>query len=174
MVQQTGKGAVNVPGTALRHRAEKWTLVSEKAMQKQRVEAITRFRNRAGLALADGARGPHDNGTDRGGGRRDALLLGGRPGGLSPLPRPRMGPARDRRPPPVREDLPRGFPVRPVVADDPAQAREFPRRLRRLRLRQGRGLRRRRMSSACCRTPASCAIAARSSRPSTMRAAPRN
>ena len=45
-----------------------------------------------------------------------------------------MGPAGHRRHPPVREDLPRGLPVRPVVADDPPEARELPRGLRRLRL----------------------------------------
>jgi DNA-3-methyladenine glycosylase I len=36
----------------------------------------------------------------------------------------------------VREDLPGRLPVGPVLADDPAQAREFPRRFRRLRFRE--------------------------------------
>ena len=38
----------------------------------------------------------------------------------------------------LRAALPRGLPVRPVVADDPAQARGLPARVRRLRPRRGR------------------------------------
>ena len=65
---------------------------------------------------------------DRGTGRPHALLLARQPARLPALSRPRMGPAGRRRPPPVRKDLPRRVPVRPVLADHPAQAREFPRR----------------------------------------------
>ena len=62
------------------------------------------------------------------------LLLARRPARISGLSRPRMGPAGRRRLPPLREDLPRGIPVGPVLAHHPAEAREFPPRLRRLRL----------------------------------------
>ena len=68
--------------------------------------------------------------------RRRPLRLGRLHARLPRLPRRRMGPPRRRRRPAVREALPRGLPVRPVVADDPAQARELPRRVRRLRLRR--------------------------------------
>ena len=47
----------------------------------------------------------------------------------------------------LREALPRGVPVRPLVADDPAQARALPRGVRRLRDRSRGALRRRTTSS---------------------------
>ena len=101
-------------------------------------------------------------------GRRRCLALSLVPGdaGVSPLPRPRMGLPGHRRPPPVREALPRRLPGRPELAHDPQQARGVPARLRRVRRRKGRGA----MpptSAACWPTPASSAIAARSSRRST-------
>ena len=49
------------------------------------------------------------------------------------LPRRGVGPAGARRRRALRAALPRGVPVRALVADDPAQARELPRRVRRLR-----------------------------------------
>ena len=68
--------------------------------------------------LADGARSQR--------GRRRPLLVGrGRPRRLPRLPRRRVGHAGHRRPAAVREALPRGLPVRAVLADDPAQARGF-------------------------------------------------
>mgnify|MGYP003694759329 CR=1 FL=1 len=83
------------------------------------------------------------------------------------LSRQRMGLSGRRRPAPVREALPRGLPGGPELADDPQQARGLPQRLRRLRRRAGRPLRRPRRRPGCSATPASCAIAARSSRRST-------
>ena len=50
----------------------------------------------------------------------------------------RVGLPGHRRPAAVREDVPRGVPVGPVVADDPAQARGLPRGVRRLRRRPRR------------------------------------
>ena len=67
-------------------------------------------------------------------GRQAPLHVGRQHAGLRGLSRPRMGPAGRRRFAPVREDLPGRLPVRPVVADDPQEAREFPQRLCRLRL----------------------------------------
>lgn len=49
------------------------------------------------------------------------------------------GPPRRLRYKALRKTLPRGFPVRPLLADHPAQAREFPRRVPWLRDREGRG-----------------------------------
>ena len=66
-----------------------------------------------------------------------------------------------------------GFPVRSLLADNPQEAREFSRRLRQFRVRQGSPNSPRPTSSGCCRTPASSAIAARSSRRSTTLAARR-
>ena len=62
-----------------------------------------------------------------------ALRLVRRRPALRRVPRRRVGPAGRRRPAAVREDLPRRIPVRPELADDPAQARAFPRGVRRLR-----------------------------------------
>ena len=67
----------------------------------------------------------------------------------------------------VREALPRGLPGRPLVADDPAQARGVPARVRRLRLRARRALRRARRRAAARRRRRSSATAARSRRRST-------
>ena len=64
------------------------------------------------------------------------------------LPRRGVGPPGPRRRRAVRAALPRGVPVRPLVADDPAQARGVPRGVRRLRDRRGRALRRRRRRAA--------------------------
>ena len=57
-----------------------------------------------------------------------------------------------------------GFQSGPLLADHPAEAREFPRSLRRLRFREGGEVRRARRRSAASPMPASSAIAARSSR----------
>ena len=57
---------------------------------------------------------------------------------LLALPRRGVGPARPRRARHLRAALPRGLPVRPLVADDPAQARGLPRGVRRLRPRARR------------------------------------
>ncbi len=85
----------------------------------------------------------------------------------------RMGAAGRRRYQAVREDLPGGFPVRPVLADDPAGSARIsaPPSPASTSTRSPNSPRP--MSSACFRTPVSSAIAARSSRPSTMRAARR-
>ena len=74
----------------------------------------------------------------------------------------------------VREALPRGLPVRAVVADDPAQARGVPRARSPASTSSAvAALRRRATSSACSATPASSATAARSRRRSTTRSARR-
>ena len=78
-------------------------------------------------------------------GRRAAA--GARHARLRALPRRGVGPAGARRRRAVRAALPRGVPVRALVADDPAQARGVPRRVRGLRDRGGRALRRRATSS---------------------------
>ena len=49
--------------------------------------------------------------------------------------------------------VPGGIPVRPVLADDPAQARELPRRVRQLRHRRGGALRRPRRQAPAQATP---------------------
>ena len=87
------------------------------------------------------------------------------------LPRRGMGLSRHRRAPPVREDLPGGLPGRPELAHHPQQARGVPQGLRQLRGRARSCASATPTSSACWPTPASCAIAARSSRPSTTRSA---
>ena len=65
----------------------------------------------------------------------------------------------------------RRLPVGPELDHDPAQARELPPGLRRVRSRGGGGVRRQPTSSACWATPASCATAARSKPRSTTRSA---
>ena len=60
------------------------------------------------------------------------------------LPRRGVGPAGPDRRRPLRAAHARGVPVRPVVADDPAQAAGVPGGVRGLRHRRGRGVRRRR------------------------------
>ncbi len=74
-----------------------------------------------------------------------------------------------RRHPAVREALPRGVPVGPLVADDPAQARGLPRGVRRASTSGAWPSSARTMSSGCSATPASSGTAARSSRRSTTR-----
>ena len=59
----------------------------------------------------------------------DPLLGDDRPA-LPRLPRRGVGPAGARRARPLRAALPRGLPVGALVADDPAQARGVPRRVR--------------------------------------------
>ena len=72
----------------------------------------------------------------------------------------------------VREALPRGLPVRPLVADDPAQARGVPRARSPTSTPSAvAALRRRATSSGCSPTPGSSATAARSRRRSTTRSA---
>ena len=61
---------------------------------------------------------------------------------LRRLSRRGMGTPGHGRQPAFREALPGGISVRPLVADHPAQAREFPRGLCRLRFREGREIRR--------------------------------
>ena len=73
-----------------------------------------------------------------------------------------VGPAGHRRPRALRAAGPRGLPVRPLLAHHPAQARELPRRLRRLRYRDCGAASANATSSACWPTPASSATAARS------------
>ena len=73
--------------------------------------------------------------------RRDPLLGDERPA-LQRLPRRGVGPPGARRARALRAALPRGLPVGALVADDPAQARSVPRRVRRLRPGAGRALRR--------------------------------
>ena len=95
-------------------------------------------------------------------GRPPALLVGRLHARLRALPRRGVGAAGHGRPRPLRAHGARGLPVRPLVAHDPAQARELPRGVRRLRDRRGGALRRARRGRACSRTPASSATAARS------------
>ena len=78
-----------------------------------------------------------------------------------------MGTSGQRRQPTVREALPRGISVRAFLADHSPEAREFSRRLRRLRFREGGKVRPSARSSAAWRMPASCATAGRSNRSST-------
>ena len=96
--------------------------------------------------------------------RSAALPLGAVDARLRRLPRRRVGAADPRRRRPLRAADPRGVPVGAVVADDPAQARELPGGLRRLRHRRGRGVRRRPTASGCSPTPASSATGPRSTR----------
>src|SRR4029077_14719601 len=63
--------------------------------------------------------------------RGEPLLADDRPA-LHRLPRRGVGTAGHRRTRRVRAPLPRGLPVRALVVDDPAQARELPPSLRRL------------------------------------------
>ena len=72
-----------------------------------------------------------------------ALPVGSQRARIRRLSRRRMGPPAARRPGDLRAALPRGVPVRAVLADDSPQAREFPRRVRRVRHRRGGQLRRR-------------------------------
>ena len=58
--------------------------------------------------------------------RRRSLLGEQRPG-VQRLPRRGVGPAGPRRARPARAAVPGGLPVRALLADDPAQARELPR-----------------------------------------------
>ena len=67
--------------------------------------------------------------------RAAALLVGREHARLRRLPRRGVGQAGARRPRALRAAVPGGVPVRALVADDPAQARGLPRRLRRLRAR---------------------------------------
>ena len=67
----------------------------------------------------------------------------------------------------VREALPRGLPVGPLLAHDPAQARGLPAGVRGLRLPRASRASARATSSGCSETRRSCATAARSSRRST-------
>ena len=83
------------------------------------------------MLRADGTAGGGSEGGRR---RRGPLLLGGERPALPALPRPRVGLSRRRRPAAVREDLPRGLPVGPELADHPPEARQLPQRVRRLRL----------------------------------------
>ena len=75
----------------------------------------------------------------------------------------RSGASPWRRPPPVREGVPRRVPVRPELAHHPPQARELPEGVRALRSRARRPLRRRARGAPPRRRRASCATAARSS-----------
>ena len=75
-----------------------------------------------------------------------------------------MGPARSRRARDLRAALPRGLPVRPLVADDPAQAAGVPGGVRRLRPRPRGARSASATSSGCSATPASSGIAGRSRR----------
>ena len=87
------------------------------------------------------------------------------------VPRRGVGPAGARTSAGCYERLlPRGLPVRALLADDPAQARELPRGVRRLRPRARRAVRRARRRAAARATPASCGTAARSRRRSPTRA----
>ena len=103
---------------------------------------------------------------------RRRCAWGGRHARIHGLSRPRMGAAGHRRCPPVREDLPRGLPVRPVLADHPQEARELPQRPSPASTITRSPASATRTSRACLAMPASCAIAARSNRPSTMPPAP--
>ena len=103
--------------------------------------------------------------------RGRALRLGRLRAGLPRLPRRRVGPPRRRRHAAVREALPRGLPVRPLVADDPAQARGVPRAFAGFDFDAGRRASATRTSSACSATRGSSATAARSRRRSTTRSA---
>ena len=76
-------------------------------------------------------------------GRQAALPVGAERARVRGLPRRRVGPPGPRRPGDVRADLPRGVPVRPVLADHPAQAGELPQGVRRVRHRLGGGVHRR-------------------------------
>src|SRR5262245_31750643 len=67
--------------------------------------------------------------------RQAALRLVRRRSALRRLPRSRVGLPRALGPAPVREGVPGGLPVGPLLADHPEEARELPRALRRLRLR---------------------------------------
>src|SRR6266571_5882305 len=71
-------------------------------------------------------------------GRRRPLLLGRGRRPLRELPRSRVGLSGRRRPQALREDLPRGVPVRPELAHDTEEARGLPPRVPGLRLRRGR------------------------------------
>src|SRR5205823_11806515 len=62
--------------------------------------------------------------------------------GVRPLPRRGMGPPGGGRRRTLRAALPRGVPVRAVLADDPAQARGVPGGVRRLSNRSRRPVRR--------------------------------
>src|SRR5690606_15510680 len=86
---------------------------------------------------------------DGGGSRRRApMLVGSRTRDLPGLPRHRVGVRRHGRPAPVREAVPRGLPIGPVLADDPPQARGVPRGVRRIRPRASRPLRRHRRGTS--------------------------
>ena len=61
------------------------------------------------------------------------LPLGAQRRALHPLPRRGMGRSENARRRVLREADPGGFPVRPVLAHDPSQARGFPQGLRRVR-----------------------------------------
>ena len=67
--------------------------------------------------------------------RADSPLLGDDRPALQRLPRRGVGPPGARRAGRLRAALPRGLPVGPLVADDPAQARGLPRGVRGLRSR---------------------------------------
>ncbi len=80
----------------------------------------------------------------------DPLLGDDRPA-LQRLPRRRVGPPRHGRARHLRTALPRGLPVGSLVADDPAQARELPCRVRGLRPRSGGRVREARRRAAARR-----------------------
>src|SRR6266511_3941863 len=82
---------------------------------------------------------------------RSRSLLGEQGSRLQRLPRRGVGPAGSRRARVTRAALSRRLPVRALLADDPAQARELPRRLCRLRPGGRRPLRRARREAAARR-----------------------
>ena len=98
--------------------------------------------------------------------RSHALRVGRRRPDDGRVPRRRVGRARARRPPPLRAPHPRRCAGRAQLDDDPAQARRLPAGVRRASTRRPSQPSGRPTSNASCSTPASCATAARSSRPS--------
>ena len=97
----------------------------------------------------DAASSPHDR-CREGNRRRAPVRLGCEHSRLRRVPRRRVGSAGGRRRPPLREALPRRVPVRPVVADDPAQARELPRARSRASTRSASRASATTTSSGCC------------------------
>ena len=93
-------------------------------------------------AAGSSVHGPPGRGSRPRRGRRRPLLLGGQRPALRPLPRRGVGLPRRRRPAALREDLPRGLPGGPELADHPPEARELPCRLPGIRPRGGGPLRR--------------------------------
>ena len=85
-------------------------------------------------------------------GRAAALPVGHEQPGVPRLPRRRVGTSGPRRCRGLRAAVPGRIPVRAVLADDPAQAGQLPRRVRRLPDRDRRRLRRRRRRPAASRS----------------------